>query len=494
MILWLLNLFGIHLDSSANLVDWSIIPRGTVPMPWLLIAAIVLALLVFWRYQHAGSHVSPRRKIVLASLRTLLLLSLLCLLARPIVRLTVEGSVRRNLIVLVDRSQSMNIVDVRTDGMDQKRESIMTGNTDPISRLELVKAALKNRDLDLLGRIGRLVDVEPIGFGRNIAPLSGGSEWIDNLTAPEDATAIGDALRQSLSRSRGQPLAGIWVITDGQSNTGSAMATVAEQLKQAGVPVYAWGVGITTPRDVAVTDVLAPDICFLGDPVPVSVRVRTTGMNGRAARLTLKLNDRQVDAVNVKFDPSGEQLVSVKFTPSAVGKFTLAARIPPLVDEVNKDNNQATHVVTVINKKIKVLYVEQSPRWEYKYLSALLNADSKRLDPNFLLLDADPGITQGNPAFLSKFPDRQDLLQYDLLILGDVDPRTFTADDLTNISDFVSHFGGSVITIAGRRFMPSAYAGTPIDDLLPIDILRDAPAAPIEEEDDTPIELELAPG
>jgi len=123
-----------------------------------------------------------------------------------------------------------------------------------------------------------------------------------------------------------------------------------------------------------------------------------------------------------------------------------------------------------------------------------LNADKKRLDPSYLLLDADPGITEGNSAYLSKFPGRQDLLTYDLMILGDVDPKIFTADDLKNISDFVSHFGGSLITLAGRQFMPDAYAGTPIDDLLPIDILRDQPPGPIGEQDDTPIHLQIAPG
>jgi hypothetical protein len=65
---------------------------------------------------------------------------------------------------------------------------------------------------------------------------------------------VGDALRDVVTRKRGQPLAGVLLVTDGANNTGAQPLESAAALRQEGVPVYVYGVGITSPRDIIVAN------------------------------------------------------------------------------------------------------------------------------------------------------------------------------------------------------------------------------------------------
>jgi hypothetical protein len=57
-------------------------------------------------------------------------------------------------------------------------------------------------------------------------------------------------------------------------------------------------------------------------------------------------------------------------------------------------------------------------------------------------------------------------------VLGDVDPRDprLGEERLKLMREFVEDFGGGLLVIAGQHFMPRAYAGTPIEPLLPVAI------------------------
>src|SRR5438445_13887195 len=77
-----------------------------------------------------------------------------------------------------------------------------------------------------------------------------------------------------------------------------------------------------------------------------------------------------------------------------------------------------------------------------------------------------------------------------------VDTKSFAANKLNNVSDFGSIAGGGLIMIAGRQYAPNAYANTPIDKMLPVEL--DAarafvPSGPNADVYDKPIRMELTP-
>src|SRR5207248_3103409 len=82
---------------------------------------------------------------------------------------------------------------------------------------------------------------------------------------------------------------------------------------------------------------------------------------------------------------------------------------------------------------------------------------------------------------ISAWPTKKDLEGYDVVILGDVDPRPENdpkmTEHLKDLADFVREHGGGLLMIAGERFAPQAYRDSPLKDVLPIDVLPAGPDA-----------------
>ena len=99
-------------------------------------------------YRTSPAALKPARKYLLAGLRVLFLVLIIVLLMRPVLALTVEGSIRRLLVMLVDDSASMQIKDPRLDSNDQKRAAIAKNILDPTKGLSqpLDKGRVKEVD------------------------------------------------------------------------------------------------------------------------------------------------------------------------------------------------------------------------------------------------------------------------------------------------------------------------------------------------------------
>ena len=531
----LLKLFGIKATGSSRIADTDVSFHGVNPA-WVILAALVLGAVVFLMYRRAGEGLSLFRRISLFILRAAFLLLILGLLLRPVLTVAFEHAVRRTILLLFDTSASMSeIKDRRTDEEDVKRVALVTGRLDPtkglaqplptgstgqseISRIDIAKAAFKDNRLALLKKLSADFDIAAFAFDRKAAEISEAAYratieesqegdaaestapqeqprlntgWIDKLAAAGPVSAVGDAVGDVIAAKRGQLLAGVVLVTDGASNAGMLPIDAANRAGQERVPLFVYGVGITSPRDIVVSHVLAPEVAFVKDDVPVQVLVKATGLAGQTAPLVLVLGDQKVEHL-VTFNADGEQILTVNITPQQKGEFAIAAAIAPREDEVVKDNNVATQAIKVVDDKIKVLYVEQYPRWEFKYLQAALMRD-RRVAARFWLLEGDDSIARSQDSpYLAEFPTaKEELFKYDLVILGDVDPRALTSVQWETLSEFVSRFGGAIVTIAGKRYMPSAYRRSPLEKMLPVELdSTDIGVQPIANK---PIKLELTP-
>lgn len=503
---FLLRLFGAQIEDAVRVTDASVALRGASALGWILFLLLLLGGMVYWMYRRSPQHLSPARKGTLAGLRILFLGLILALLLRPVLSFTVEGNVRRALVLLMDSSASMQIKDTRTEELDRKRLA-MVNAPEQAPRLEVVRSALKHEKLNLLPRLDREFDLSAFTFGQGVVEVStrrtGTNQqevtvndftWVDRLSATNPVTAIGDAVREVLNRKRGQPVAGVVLVTDGANNSGTMPLEAAGLLRQEGLPLYVYGVGITRPRDVNVGGMFAPEITFSKDEVPITVRVRSQGLKGESGELVLKLGNQTVATKSVAFEEDGEQVVPLKFTPQSAGEFDLHASIEARSDETVKDNNARTQRLKVIDAKIKILLVDQSPRWEFKYLQAMLLRD-RRVELKCFLVEGDPGISRDPTApYLPQFPSRKDdLFQYDLIIFGDVDPKSISSAQLENVNELVSRFGGALVVVAGKRFAPQAYKGTVFEKLLPVEFDRPGLESPLDSLSDKPIRLELTP-
>lgn len=486
---FLLKLMGVKVGEAQQVASVSLALRHREWLGWMVLLALALGVLAWGVYRWVGAHrdLAQRRRRSLTTLRIVFVTLVLFMLLRPVFSFTIEGRVRRVLVTLLDASASMNLPDPRLEAEDLARAGIARGwlkrldqpleearaaQVRKTPRAEILDAALANPALDVLPQLKAKYDLAVFAFGAQAAEIS--EQDIPQRAAKIDghATGVGDAVREILSRQRGQPVAGIFLATDGGSNTGSEPLEAARLAAREGIPLYIYGVGITSPRDILVQSVFTQDIAFLKDELPVTVRVRGQGMKGQKARLSLKLGETEVASKEVEFSGENEQAVALAFTPQKAGEFALSATIDPRDDETAKDNNSASQRLRVIDDKIKVLFVEQAPRWEFRHVQSVLLRD-RRIAAKFLLLEADPALAGGaDSPYLAKFPaTREELFKFDLIMLGDVNPAALTPEQLGNLHEFVAKFGGACALIAGRNFNPTAYQDTPIGKMLPVEIV-----------------------
>ena len=532
-----LKLLGVPAEQVSRIENGSLKFRGDIGYEWIMLAAIVLGIVVFLMYRKAAPDLSPIKKYTLATLRTIFLFLILALLLRPVWSFVIESTIRRELVVMIDTSTSMKVEDPRSDTDDIKRVAIAKNLLDPtkglnqtltqspgldkVSRVDLYKTALKNDKIDLINRLAKDYNIDTFTFDSSVVEVPGGTyrkapegaepatqpaggplAWVDKLEPKGQQTSLGDVVRQMVARKRGQPMAGMFIITDGANNAGSDPRAAAQLAKDARVPLFFYGVGIEKPRNLIVGNLFAPETSFVKDEVPVTVRIKSQGV--ASAKVTLKLVDAtgvetKVDEKEIAFEGDSEPAISLKFAPGFKGEYTLKASVEPTdgTVELSKDDNESSQALRVIDSKIKVLLVDQSPRWEFKYLMSLLTRD-RRIDAKVVLMEGSPGLARGaGSPYLEKFPeDKKDLYAYDLLILGDVDANAFTAAQRDSIEEFVAKFGGGLAVIAGKKNAPWSYRRTPLEKMLPVELDAGVSTganlgAGGEEVNDKPIRLEL---
>ena len=196
-----------------------------------------------------------------------------------------------------------------------------------------------------------------------------------------DQTRIGNALDYVMQDTAGQPLAGIVLLSDGGQNMGDDPNLAAQRAADGqGADLHHWLRRPDAPRDVAITSLLADEVVRKGDEVVVSVSIRQRGFTGRTVPLTLRMGDRVLKKENVTLAKEGEkQELNLSFTPDKPGAQTLVVEIPGLEGEISLSNNRKSWPIRVIDKKLKILYVEGKPRWEFRFLKNAILRDKTTL-------------------------------------------------------------------------------------------------------------------
>src|SRR5438552_12124230 len=89
-------------------VEWLAMPHHD-RLLLLLLAIVVASIGVLYLYKREGRSLSRKVRIVLSSLRVLALLGVLAMLLEPVLVFSMKEMVPSNLIILTDRSQSMDL-------------------------------------------------------------------------------------------------------------------------------------------------------------------------------------------------------------------------------------------------------------------------------------------------------------------------------------------------------------------------------------------------
>lgn len=470
------------------------------PAAWVTFVVILgLAAFAFLVYRaEFAPAASPAKRILLAALRAAALVAVLLVLYE-LVETTTREEVRESwVVVMIDESVSMSLRDrfadrSVVDGL-ARATALDPEDVEDRTRLDLVKRALEKDDHALLkglvaknrvkvytfaGRPAPLAELDKDPAIAKAAPgamLATAAPLLAAIEARGPETAIGDSLNRVLNEMRGQHVAGIVLITDGRSNSGALPPLkVARRAAQRGIPVHTIGVGnAEEPKDIALSDLEVAEVVIAGDVLPVKATVKSQGFEGEEARVELvaKIDDEVVKVEPLALQGRGaRQEVGTRVKPEVPGEYTLSLEIAPKPGELIQDNNRLVARIRVIDKKLKVLYVEDLPRWEFRFLRWGLIRDTN-MEVQTFQISADPEFPQdashGVPSLAAIPSTREELLQYDVIVLGDVPPHELGEERLKVIRELVEERGVGLLLIAGVHHMPRAYVGTPLEPLLPV--------------------------
>ncbi len=476
--------------------------RG-LPLLWTATLAAVLSLGVWmlFRRESAALSARPRRWILILRLALVVLATLL--LADPALRRTVDEEQRARLLILIDASKSMALRDpfrpieqlraeaeLLGEGADLAETSDTVRRLRSMTRLELVTDILNGTDArsGLATRLredfelrtafleaGRAVPAPvPPGRGGPVKAVEPTAEWTD----------LGRPVLDAVLREDRDALAAVLLISDGGHNVDERPEESLATLSTLQIPLYTLGVGASKPpRDLVVAEAEGPRTVFAGDTIRVNVRLEASGLGPLTTPVRVSRDGETLAEARVDLPDSRAERVSTSFPlgfpADREGRWKCTVSVPMRGSdeddggggEAHAENNAREVWIHVIRGKVRVLYLDGSPRWEYRYLRNALENDANIVADSLLVSGPPPGrLPIGYPR------DRDALFAFDAIVLGDVAREVFASADLENLRDFVTVRGASCILLAGERDMPRAYAGTALGEILPVRLAADSTA------------------
>ena len=451
------------------------------PPLWVLALVVLPGSVAFAWWSYSGlKRLEGSTRTLLSTLRWLAIAACLALLFQPAFEITTYRKTRNQVHVLVDDSASMARKDRYPS--DDQRASLaarVSGDLGEQTRAALVQRVLEAED-GLLPALRETHDVRLFRVERKPTPIRSLSE----LTARGNRTALGDGLDMHLQSATGANLDAIILVSDGRSNAGSDPTEIAAAYGLRGIPVHTVGVGDPEPpRNAWIVGPPGPKEALRQEEVAFDVTVRAEGLAGETARVELR-GSRDggpflpLATVTDVLPPDGDSTrLRVTHAFDEAGDWTLKFALAAAEDESQLDDNEDTRFLRVNDERIRVLFCDDKPRWEYRYVKNAL----KRVDPSIemqaILFDASPRFIQEHSAELRPIKDLprtpKELMEYHVILLGDVPPERIAPSEegrrrwLQMLVDFVE-FGGGVGFLFGDAAMPERYRNTLVQDLLPV--------------------------
>lgn len=462
MLEWLLDLDTLSLSEEGVRLGFE---RPLPGWAWFLIAMGALAL-ASWSYRSLSG--SRPMRLALSALRTLLLLLLVLLISGPQLVDREETFEEDWVLVLVDRSASLQIEDIASA-------------QDPAARLareQQLREALE-RTWDQWNRLSEDKTVLWLGFDSGAYDLRLEGNAQERTLAFQDPTGrqtrLGTAIDQALARAAARPLSSVVILTDGRSTDDLSRAAL-RRLRSEQIPVHAVALGSADPvGDIAIRFAEAPPVAFIGDLSPVSVTVERVGGGESSTGATVRLIDidtgETLDEQEVTFESgaagSNEQRVLLKTSSDLPGDRNWRVEVVPDGPDLIESNNTRPIEISLVDRPIRVLYLDGYPRWEQRYLRSLLLREES-IDATTLILSPDRRYIQDSNTLISNLPSSpEEWAEYDAIMIGDMRPEVLTTDQMMQIREHVALRGGGLIWAAGPSSLPGLWFDTPLADLLP---------------------------
>lgn len=448
------------------------------PWPWSVWLTVALALLlvggVVALYWNERGQASKVWRGTLAGLR----IAAILLVAWMLAGWSIERyqSDMPELVVMLDESASMQT----TDGVASS-----TTNRSVLSRWEVAVQLLSRAWTVDSESASNQYRPKLYAVADEVRPLSvnwSEMETIASQMKPEGLhSRLGDGLIHIMQRQSGRPTAAIVLLSDGIVTGGAPLEEALPMARRLNVPIICIATGQQLPQpDLALMDLLADDAVYLGDRVNIQVTVSATDI--AIHRATVNLRDLQsgqiVDSASADLSAARSTAnLQLGYVPKSAGNSTIKLELAATPGEKNLDNNSIQRVIEVRDQSLRVLLVQRTPSFEYRFLKTLLErtanqaeTDKSAFELDVILQDADASHVAQERRALRLVPgDKETIASYDVIILGQLDPTLIASSTQQLIVDEVTGSGCGLMFICHPDFQPNQLTTWPLGKLLPIE-------------------------
>jgi hypothetical protein len=371
-----------------------------------------------------------------------------CLLV-PTQKLAITEVLRPRFLVALDTSRSMSLA----------------ANTNLPARWQQAQALLRQ---PWLAAVEKQCDVEIFPFAQELGQRVTALE-ATALAPTGTATLIRETLRALAERYRGQPLGGLLLLSDGLDTREARDDWTATSWP---CPVYsarlepaaAWKV----EPDVRVDLLDTPRRVVVGWDSELKAVIEGISTANQPVRVQLFENDVLLEEIPTQLPAEGGRR-EVKFTlrHPVIGNFTYAVRIPPLRGETHTNDNAQRITTQVIDAQNRLLYLEDVPRWESKFLNRLLN-ENQTVSALTFIRSGKRWLTFGREQASATDWTQLPLATYKIIMLGDLEAPMLAPAQLEELTRYVEA-GGSLVLLGGARaWGANGFEAGPLKKILPI--------------------------
>lgn len=391
----------------------------------------------------------------MVSLRTVALLGLVFLVARPVwIGQAASSPASNTVVLLVDRSESMSLEE---NGQSRYRQ---------------VLDFMRDRLLPALKDAG--LRVEAMSFAQDVEMKDGAKLSTDRPDGKR--TNLGGAIARGLASASGSPLALI-ALTDGVANEKADNARGVSALVESRAPFIGVGFGSDTGvRTLSLRQVEAPGAAAPKTEFTIAAHLEAMNVDELPGFDLVLLRDGKFLQKMTIAASRGSRfwLETFRATESLPGLHDYAVQlVPPPLTGLKTVNSSAFVSVRIADEKeLRILYVQGSLTWDYKFVSLALRGDPTIKLTGLTRTSAKTVFRQnieGDGELFNGFPATlEELAPFRVVVLSNLNPGELTAAQQELLARFCGELGGGVLMIGGEATFDASWHGSRLEQLLPV--------------------------
>jgi len=426
----------------------------------LVLSAALLAALVGGNLLLARKSVPRRWRFALGALRVGMVVVFTLAVLRPVLSLPRRVVLTPDVLVLVDASKSMDRASASGTG----------------SRLDEVRRAL--RTSPALEQAGRTKTLHWFTFDKTAHPVT--ADALPQVEPRGDVTDLGGSLKSAAQYVQLQSAAAgshggatrVLLVSDGQDQGPADAVAVARELGLSVDVLAPAGGGDKARAPVAIADVQGARRVLIGSETTLLATIRADGA-AEGLSLVLEEDGREIQRHEIGTLPAGQETrIELSDHPAEPGLKRYTLRL--MQGDAAVGAGRAVNI-QVTDRRHEVLMLEDTWRWDFKFLRRLLEDDPSFSFTAFLARGGAAFVQFGEPdrrVQLGGFPhSRRELDGFDTLILGDLNPQAWPRGLARHVYDAVSEGGKSLVVIAGPHLADWTNV-IELTRLLPVELTR----------------------